>query len=109
MRDDAPKNVHKSWLIASGTRKGSPGQVDLFTVPEGWKALNATLTELDPSGKYTAGVRGVIGERGLDGSVTFTGKELKGLESGKVLTAVKGKRVMDREDFMKSSPGRCKP
>ncbi|MFD6890209.1 hypothetical protein [Streptomyces sp. NPDC059957] len=104
--DTGPSEV---WSLSNKERIGSLGEVKFFTTPVGWEVNDTTLTELRDPGLYVAKIDGAMGTRSLNGRMAFTAEKINKLNAGEVLTGTKGEKVMDREQFVKPSSGRCKP
>ncbi|MER5932478.1 hypothetical protein [Streptomyces sp. NPDC002054] len=97
------------WTARSKLRSGSPGQVELFTPPEGWLVSQSSLADTSRPGRYVIDVDGAVNKWSLDGEVAFTAEEFQRLENGKVITGTRDGEVMDRTEFMKPDSDRCEP
>lgn len=92
----------QSWGV-SGYRVEPPvASVRLFRAPQGWRTDEASLTVLAGGVPYRARSTGRVGDRGLDGGVSFTLEDVEGLGRDDVLVADGGEKnkVMDRDEFL---------
>lgn len=104
--DDAAPDAR--WALIREKGASTPSQINLLSPPDGYKVNDSTLTEFQPSKKYSAAIDGSIGSKGLSGYVDFSLEKIDKLSPGKVLTGLHGDKVVNRKDFLKSPPSRCK-
>ncbi|WP_158943837.1 hypothetical protein [Streptomyces sp. NRRL S-378] len=104
--DAAAPEAHWSLIRDSGA--STPSQINLFSPPDGYKVNVATLTKIQPSKTYVAKIRGSIGSKGISGRLPFSLEKIDELSPDKVLAGLHGDKVVNRKDFLKSPPSRCK-
>ncbi|MFC9825165.1 hypothetical protein ACFWG6_32060 [Streptomyces erythrochromogenes] len=104
--DAAAPEAH--WSLTRESDANTPSQINLLSPPAGYKVNAATLTEIQPSKAYVAAIDGSIGTKGVSGRLPFSLEKIAKLSPDEVLTGLHGDKVVNRKDFLKSPPSRCK-
>lgn len=99
---DVEESPVKSWDV-SGYRVEPPvDSVQLFQTPRGWRTDDASLASLTSGVQYRSRSTGRVGDRALNGGISFTLDDLGKLGPDDVLVADGGERnkAMGRDEFL---------